>query len=180
MLAKKCAYRHGVLIDAPADVVIAAAYPRDYDLWQSFKAIANTCWAARENGAVICLTRCSGGVNMPTLSLPIAPKWIRRAVRLVGAEALASVMVRLVPSLAADAAFFARLGLQVLQRNMVGMVSPALAKAKSKMVGLPVWSDAAEAFAAVDQELSPGPKRVIVFPAGGVTYPIMPPQPLTK
>ncbi len=173
MLAKRCAAGYGVLIDAPADVVIAGAHPRDFDLWQSFKAVAHAVWAAREGGAVICLTRCTGGVNMPTLSLPVPPQWVRRAVRLLGADALASLMLRLVPHLALDAAFFVRLALQVLRRNLVGMVSPALAAAETKMVGLPVWADPAGAIAAVEAELPRGPKRVIVFPAGGVTYPIM-------
>ncbi|KPK82862.1 MAG: hypothetical protein AMJ81_09005 [Phycisphaerae bacterium SM23_33] len=179
MLAKKCASAYGVLIDAPADVVIANAAPRDFDLWQSFKAIAHNCWAVRDNGVILCLTRCPGGVNMPTLSLPISPRWIRRGVKLLGAEALAALLVRLVPSLAGDAAFFARLALQILQRNTVLMVSPALAEADADMVGLPLFADPAEAIAAAEAQLGPGPKRVIFFPAGGATYPIMSRRPGT-
>ena len=56
------------------------------------------------------------------------------------------------------------------------MVSPVLAAAEKKMVGLPVWADPAEAVAAAEAELGEGPKRVLIVPAGGVTYPIMPRQ----
>ncbi len=173
MLAKHCATACGVILDAPADVVIVNAWPRDFDLWQAFKAVANTCWAARDKGVIICLARCPGGVNMPTPSMPISPKWVRRLVRLFGANALASLMTRLVPALSGDAAFFVRLALQILQRNAVIMVSPTLAGAERKMPGLPIYSDPADAFAAADAELGSGPKRVVVFPAGGVSYPIL-------
>jgi len=176
MLAKKCAGAYGSLLRARADIVIANAYPRDSDLWQSFKAVAHCLWAARRGGVLICLTRCTGGVNMPTLSLPIKPHWVRRAVRLFGAETLSSLVIRLKPSLAGDAAFFARLALQVLQRNMVGMVSPVLASAEKPMAGLPAWPDMDAAIAAAEAELGDGPKRVVVFPAGGVSYPIIPRQ----
>ena len=128
---------------------------------------------------IVCLSPCPGGANMPTLSVPVRPTWVRRAVRLLGAEPLAALLTRLRPSLAGDAAFFARLGLQILQRNHVMMVSPALLEAGANMVGLPLFGSADEAVAAAESVLGPGPKRVIVFPAGGITYPIMGRQPLT-
>ncbi len=172
MLAKHCAAGCGVLLDAPADVVIVNAWPRDFDLWQAFKAIANTCWAARENGVIICLARCPGGVNMPTPKFPISPGFVRRVVRLFGANALASLMTRLIPTLSGDAAFFVRLAMQILQRNTILMVSPAIADADQKMPGLPLYADPTDAFADADAMLPKGPKRVVVFPAGGVSYPI--------
>ena len=173
MLAKHCASGCGVILEKPADVVIVNAWPRDFDLWQAFKSVANTCWAARDRGVLICLAKCPGGVNMPTPSFPISPKWVRRLVRLLGADSLASLMTRLVPTLSGDAAFFVRLALQILQRTTVMMVSPTLAGAERKMPGLPIYAEAAEAFAAADAELGIGPKRVIVFPEGGVSYPIL-------
>ena len=173
MLAKQCAAGCGVLIDSPADVVVTNAFPLDFDLWQSFKAVANTCWAVRDNGVLICLARCPGGANMPTLSLPVGPRWVRRAVRLMGADALAALLTRTVPRLAGDAAFFVRLALQMIQRVTVIMVSPALVESGASMVGLELLGDPAEAFAAADEILGSGNKRVIAFPAGGVTDPIL-------
>ncbi|OPX24822.1 MAG: hypothetical protein B1H04_01360 [Planctomycetales bacterium 4484_123] len=180
MLVKKCAAAYGVLIDAPADVVIANAHPRDHDLWQSFKAIAHACWALRDNGVLICLARCPGQANMPTRSLPLPPLWVRRGIRLLGADTLASLLTRLVPALAGDAAFFVRLALRILQRHTVLMVSPALVQGGVKLAGLPLYSDPADAVAVADKLLPPGPKRVTVFPAGGVTYPIRRPRPVSS
>jgi len=175
MLAKKCAAAYGVVVGAPADVVIANAWPRDLDLWQSFKAIANTCWAARKNGVLICVTRCPAGANMPTFRLPVPPRYVRRAVRLLGPGALAAMLTRLVPKLAADASFFIRIALQVLHRNTVLMVAPTLAARGEGMLGLEVLADLDQAIAAAAQRVGAGPKRVIVFPAGGVSYPILRP-----
>ena len=173
MLAKMCAARCGVLIDNPADVVIANAWPRDFDLWQSMKAIANCCWAARPNGVIICMTRCVAGVNkMPIMSLPVSPGMVRGFVRLLGADALASLMTRLVPRLSGDAAFFVRLAMQTVQRNLIILVSPTLAKAGVKVLGLPLVGDPAEAVALAQRHLGKGPQRVTVFPQGGVSYPI--------
>ena len=180
MLAKICAAGCGLLVDAPADVVIASAAPRDYDLWQSFKAVANTCWALRDNGVLICLARCPGGMNMPTLSLPIRPSWVRGFVRLIGADPLANMLTRFVPTLAGDAAFFVRLALRILQQSHVLMVSPALADSEAKMVGLPMFAGPADAIAAAEKILGAGPKRVLVFPHGGVTYPVMRAHPMPR
>ncbi len=173
MLAKHCSAGCGIILESPADVVIVNAWPRDFDLWQAFKAIANTCWAGRDNGVLICLARCPGGVNMPTPKFPISPRFVRRVVRLLGANAMASLLTRLVPTLSGDAAFFVRLALQIIQRNTIIMVSPAIADADEKMPGLTVYADPAEAFAAADDLLGKGPKRVVVFPSGGISYPIL-------
>jgi hypothetical protein len=174
LLAKKCAAAYGVVIDAPADVVITNAYPRDFDLWQSFKGIANTVAAARPNGVVICLTRCPAGVNkMPIRDLPVSPMFVRNVIRLIGADTVGGLLTRLVPQFAGDAAFFVRLAARMIQRNVVLMVSPTLAAAGAKMLGLPLFATPEEAFAKANELLAPGEKSVVVFPAGGVTYPIM-------
>jgi len=81
--------------------------------------------------------------------------------------------MRMVPRLAGDAAFFVRLALQMVQRVTVMMVSPALVESGTSMLGLELLADPAEAFAAADEILGSGSKRVIVFPAGGATYPIL-------
>ena len=173
MLAKRCSATCGIVLDAPGDIVITSAYPRDFDLWQSFKCIANTCWAAREDGVIICLSRCPGGVNMPMVSSPISPKRIRQIVRLIGANALSSIIMRLVPSISSDAVFFLRIALQILQRNTIMMVSPTLAKADAKIPGLYLFNSPADAIAAAEALLGKGDKRTIVFPAGGISYPVL-------
>jgi nickel-dependent lactate racemase len=186
MLAKQSAAGNGVLIEAPADVIVTSSYPRDADLWQSFKAIANTCWAARDNGEVICLSRCLEGMNMPAIKFRLSGAMLRRVVRTVGSGPLSGLLTRAAGSLAADAAFFVRMALQVLERTHVTLVSPALVEAGHSLPGLDLTADPAEAVAAADRRLNAArkrngsgsggagrAKRVIVFPHGGVSYPIL-------
>jgi len=175
MTTKQCAAACGIITPAPADVVIANAHPRDTDLWQSFKGVANTCWAARRNGAVICLARCEHAMEGMTLpAWPLSPTWTRRVVRLLGPGALASLTTRVLPGLAEDAAFFVHMALQMLHRNRILLVSPALAAQPRRFPGLEVFAEPAAAIASAERELGPGPRRVIVFPAGGSTFPIAP------
>jgi nickel-dependent lactate racemase len=175
LLAKAAAAGYGSMVEAPADVVIANAHPRDFDLWQSLKAVVNTSWAVRTGGVLICLSRCQAGANgMPTVNLPLSQKFVRRVLRLTGAEALASLMTRLIPSLSGERSFFVRLALEVLRRHTVLMVARPLVEAGVKLTGMPAFATAEEAFAAAEGLLGKGPKRVIVFPTGGVSYPVMP------
>lgn len=175
MMAKQCSVACGVVVNERADVVISNAYPRDFDLWQSFKGIANALWAARPQGVVICLTRCEAGVDaMKVPKWNVSPQWTRRVLRWLGAESLSSLLMRVAPSLAGDAAFFVRMAMQALYRNPILIVSPSLAQTQVRFPGLRIFSDAAEAFAAAQDILGPGPQRVVVFPSGGATYPIPP------
>ncbi|MCY2926981.1 MAG: lactate racemase domain-containing protein [Planctomycetota bacterium] len=174
MLAKQAAIACGVVTDQVADVVIANAYPRDVDLWQCLKSVLNTLEAARPGGVMICLARCPQGLNgmNPPKRWPLDPAWTRRLVRLLHPDPLASLLTRLAPTLAGDAAFFVRLALQALYRNPILVVSPALCQAGVTFPGLPIFPTAADAIAAASALLEAGPQRVALFPAGGTTYPV--------
>ena len=180
MLAKQAAIACGIVTDQVADVVIANAYPRDLDLWQCLKSVANTLWAARPGGVVICLARCPAGLHgmTPPRHWPLDPAWTRRLVRLLHPEPLAALIPRLLPKVAADAAFFIRLALQSLYRNHILMVSPALCQAGATFPGLPIFPTFDAALAAASDLLAEGPQRVAVFPTGGITYPV--PMPLVQ
>jgi nickel-dependent lactate racemase len=176
MIAKQCSVACGVVTEAPADVLITSAHPLDFDLWQSLKSIANTRWAVRANGPVICLARCPAGLaGMDVPAWPVSPARTRRLVRWLGAETLARAMLRLWPRLAADAGFVVRMGLQTLHRNPVLIFSPALDAEGAKFPGVELHGTVEGVVAAADAMLGRGPQRVTVFPAGGITFPIPPP-----
>ena len=148
MLAKQCSTSDGVLIDHQADVLITNAYPRDHDLWQSFKAIANTRFACRQNGVIICLSRCEAAMEgMDVPKFPLGPRGLRRFLRLFGSNGISTLILRLLPKLAGDAAFFIRMATQTLQRNPIIMVSPIL-HAAGKFPGLQVVGSMEEAIEA--------------------------------
>ncbi len=172
MVTKQCALAYGVLPEPPADVVITNAHPRDHDLWQAFKCIPNTCWAARKGGVVICLARCELGLNeMKKMWWPISPFWTRRFVRWLGAETISSLLDRIVKHLAGDSQWFIRLASQILRRNPIFIVSPRLVADGVTFPGVALFADVEDALAAAQKRLGPGPQRVVVYPAGGICYP---------
>lgn len=178
MIAKQCSAACGVVVSRGADVLIVNAHPLDFDLWQSFKSIANTRWAARSNGVIICLARCEGGLHgMKIPPWPLSPTWTRRIVRWIGSEPLSSMVSRVAPGLAGDAAFFVRMAMQIIHRNVIFIVSPNLADAGIRFPGLELFGDVDEAIAAAERLLGGGSQRVIVFPSGGRTFPIVPSSP---
>ena len=172
MLTKQCATACGIVPARPADVLVTNAYPRDRDLWQAFKCIPNTCWAARPNGVLICLARCEEGLNeMKTMRWPLSPIWTRRVVRLLGPEVICAMMDRLVTRLAGDSQWFIRLAAQILQRNPILMVSPRLVEENVQFPGIALFGGVDEAMAAAGKLLGAGSHRVSVWPWGGASYP---------
>jgi lactate racemase len=172
MLAKQCSTSDGVLINNQADVLITNAYPRDHDLWQSFKAIANTRFACRPDGVIICMSRCEAAMEgMDVPKFPLTPKGLRRFLCLFGSNGISTLILRLLPKLAGDAAFFIRMATQTLQRNPIIMVSPIL-HAAGKFPGLQVVGTLEDAIEIAKTHLEEGPQRVTVFPTGGTSYPL--------
>ncbi len=177
MLAKQCAVGCGTVMDAPSDVLITNAYPRNVDLWQSFKCIINTLWALKPNGVIICTTPCPMGTNnMDIPRWPISAAWTRRFIRLLGHEALYNLLTRLVPSLGGEAEFFVRMALQTIHRNPVLLASPTLAEQQLRFPAMEIYAQPQDAVEAAARLLGDGPQRVSVFPAGGITFPVMPSQ----
>lgn len=173
MVAKQCAVACGVVPTGLADVLITNAHPRDHDLWQAFKCIPNTCWAARPGGVVICLARCPAGLNeMKTMSWPLSPTWTRRLVRLLGPETICSLMDRLVKHLAGDSQWFIRLASQILERNPIYMVSPQLVADGVQFPGVALFERVEDALDAAGTYLGGDSQRVAVYPSGGASYPV--------
>jgi len=174
MMAKQCSVACGIVTPAVADVLITNAHPLDFDLWQSFKCIPNTRWAVRPGGVIICLTPCRAGTwGMKIPPWPLSAEWTRRLVRAIGPEGLSSLLTRLVPSLAGDAAFFVRLALQTIHRNDVLFVCPTLHRRGTRFPGLQFFETPDRAVEIAQAKLGQGPHRVTVFPAGGASFPIL-------
>ena len=60
---ERCLELYGVPVDAPAEVVIAEAYPSDIDLRQSIKAVCAADLVCRDNGVIILAAGCREGVS---------------------------------------------------------------------------------------------------------------------
>lgn len=173
MLAKQCAAAMGIPMASQVDVLITSAWPRDYDLWQCFKCMPNTCGAVRENGVIVVLARCPAGANMGAVRWPVPPVLTRRLVRLMGVKGIVSTARRLMPSLNPEAHFFVQLAAETLYRNPILMYAPELVRRGQKFPGLPMYDDLQAVFQAAADLLGQGSRRVAVFPAGGTTYPVL-------
>ena len=173
MVTKQCAVACGIISDTQADVLITNAHPRDHDLWQAFKCIPNTCWAAKPGGVVICLARCPAGLNeIKTMHWPLSPLWTRRVVRFFKPETICSLVNRIVTHLAGDSEWFMRLAAQILERNHLIMVSPNLVEQNAKFPGIAIYATLEEALTAAGKLLGNSPQRVSVYPFGGASYPV--------
>jgi len=173
MLAKQCAAASGIVIDTPADILITNAWPRDYDMWQAFKCIANTREAVRPNGVICVLARCPAGLNMGSVRWPLSPTWTRRLVRWVGVKGIVSMARRLTPGVNPEAHFFIQLAAETLYRNPILMYAPEVVRRGQRFPGLPLYGDLDAKFADADRMLGEGSRRVILFPAGGASYPVL-------
>lgn len=173
MLAKLCATATGVVVERPCDILIANAAPRDFDLWQSFKCIMNTRWAVRRNGIIIVLARCPGGRVMPAPPWPLSPTWTRRVIRWLTPEAVTSLANRLAKNINPEAQFFIKMATETIARNPLLVYAPQLVQRGEGFPGLHLFGQLDGLFAAADKMLPAGSRRVIVFPFGGASYPIL-------
>lgn len=174
MLTKKCAVEYGIVTEESADVVVTNAHPRDYDLWQTFKSIPNTCWAARPGGIVICMGRCEKGLNeMKSMPWPLSPRWTQKVVRFLGPDTITSLLDRIISGVAGDSQWFIRLATNILHRNTIYLVSPKLVADGIDFPGIELFASVDEALAAARTELGGGSQRLAVYPYGGASYPIL-------
>jgi hypothetical protein len=95
-------------------------------------------------------------------------------VSLLGPTTITNLVTRLVPRLARDAAFFVSMAAQAYHRNHILIVSPELHKAGVRFPGLEMFGSIEQAVAKTQTILGAKPQRVIVFPLGGITFPVLP------
>ena len=177
MLARQCSVACGIVIGQPADVLITNAHPRDFDLSQSVKCIANTRAAVRPGGVILALVSAQVGLREASIpAWPVGPGWTRRLVRMLGPQAVCSLARRLAPALALDAQPYLHLAVQMLYRNPIVLFAPFLQQSGILLPGVHVLATLEQAIAAVDSLLPGRPElRTIAFPAGGGTFPILSP-----
>jgi hypothetical protein len=104
---------------------------------------------------------------------PLSPAWTRRLIRLLGTGGIVSLVQRFLPGVHPEAQFFVRLATETIHRNPVLLYAPELVARGQSFPGLPIYDDLAAILAAADRLLGAGSRRVIVFPSGGTTYPIL-------
>jgi lactate racemase len=164
---------YGAQVPGPADIVITDSHPMDQDLRQGVKALANTIRALRPGGVQITLVRANEGVGVFGLAnrkLPLG----RGALK-----CLAPLLVRLVPRLTLQGMgeedrFFLYFALQAMQRGRLLLYGPTIPAAVHDNLPFVEFMPSPEAAIAAALRRFPGRAEVLVFPHGGITYPILP------
>lgn len=169
--AQASADLYGVPIPNVADVVITDSHPMDQDLRQGVKALANTVRAVRPGGVLITLARAEEGVGVFGLAdrkLPLG----RGAIK-----ALAPLLVRLVPRLkmaGEEDRFFLYFALQAMMHCTMLIYAPTIPTEVRASLPFVQFVESPEEAIERARRLLPGGAEVLVFPHGGITYPILP------
>jgi hypothetical protein len=162
----------GVPVLGLADVVITDSHPMDQDLRQGVKALANTIRAVRPGGVLITLVRAEEGLGVFGLAnrkLPLG----RGALK-----ALAPLLLLLVPKLklkglGEEDKFFLYFALQAMRRATLLMYAPTIPLEIHPRLPFVEFSDQAQDTITRTIQVVHGHARVLVFPYGGSTYPIL-------
>jgi len=162
----------GVKIPRRADVVIAGSYPMDIDLRQGLKALANTIAAARPGGLLINLVRAEEGTGHMGPA-GARPRMGRRTLRV-----LAPLLLRLLPRRRSaeqgqEFKFFTYFALQAFRRNDLLLYAPNIPREFAARVPTAEFCWHLDEMWRLARRKFPGRADVLVFPAGGVTYPIV-------
>jgi nickel-dependent lactate racemase len=164
---------YGVAIPHPADIIIADSHPMDQDFRQGVKALANTVRALKPGGVLITLVRAEEGVGVFGLANSKLP-FGRSALKLLAPLLLPLVPRLKIKGLGEEDRFFLYFALQAMQRGDLFFYAPTIPEeTQSHLPFVQFWPSAESALAAARRKF-PGPAEVIVFPAGGITYPILP------
>lgn len=164
---------YGADVPALADVVITDSHPMDQDLRQGVKSLANTIRAVRRGGVHITLVRATEGVGVFGLAdsdLPLG----RRALKL-----LAPLLLRLVPrvkieGLGEEDRFFLYFALQAMRHADLLLYAPTIPMDVRANLPFVTFVDSVEGALAAAHRRMPKRAEVLVFPYGGITYPVLP------
>ena len=169
--ARVSAELYGVPVPALADVVITDSHPMDQDLRQGVKSLANTIRAVRPGGVQITLARAEEGVGVFGLAdrrMPLG----RRALK-----AASPLLLRLVPRLKMEGEedrFFLYFALQAMRHCTMLIYAPTIPVDVRASLPFVQFVESPEEAIARARSLLPGRAEVVVFPHGGITYPILP------
>lgn len=161
----------GVEIDAPADIVITGSAPMDIDLRQGLKAAANTIRAVRRGGMMINFITAEQGLGdspLPKKNLHVGKKTVRAL-----SYALLPLIGKFTFGLREEDLYFIYFALQAFQRNDIYFYSPNVPPEFTKRLPFFEIHGSIDALRERTHAAARGPVRVLVFPKGGVTYPIL-------
>lgn len=164
----------GRSVAEPVDVAVVASNPLGSDLRQGMKCIGNVAPAVREGGLVMALLECRDGVGDVTLPRAGLPHGMTRAaLRLAGKDRILWLVDRVRGGVGIEERFLAHFSMQVARTRELLVYSPNLPPSIGRRLGVARQLSSAEALVGAGARYAPRHARVLVFPYGGATYPVM-------
>ncbi|WXG46924.1 MAG: nickel-dependent lactate racemase [Candidatus Atabeyarchaeum deiterrae] len=163
---------YGVDVPARADIVITSAFPLDIDIRQSGKSIINTMQATKENGTILCISPCPEGAGTVTLPKPImkSEDFIKFVRGLKDADVAKLIETLNVPI---EEWCNSYLWVSVLRSNNVVLSSPGVTDQQAGSMYIRNYPKISDAIAQV-RDIVGNKAGVLIFPVGGITFPIFP------
>lgn len=171
-LASACERVFGLEITEQADVAIVSAFPRDYDILQAFKSIANVRMAAKEGAIVVGMMNLSVvGHLRVKVPFTIPTGLLQFILKMMKGPVATRLLSRFDKGLSPEAKFFARLGLDAIKRNRVLLYCPQLVNSGVKYPYIEVFAELPALWQRVEKLLgNPSQVTTNVFAQGGSTY----------
>jgi lactate racemase len=161
----------GAKIEKPADVLITSSHPMNIDLRQGFKAMANLIGAVRPGGIMLNLVLAEqglGDMNMPSRNLHLGKKSLK-----ILAHLLLPLVGRFTFGMKEEDLFFIYFGLQAMKRNNIYFYSPNIPEEFTRRAPFIDIHNSVDTMLAAAHKAMPGKADVLVFPLGGVSYPVL-------
>lgn len=163
---------YGVNVNQKADIVISDSHPMDSDLRQGVKALANTIRALKKGGILITVVRAQEGVGVFGLAnkkLPLGKK----ALKFLAPIILPLVTKLKLKGMGEEDRFFLYFALQAMRMGTLLMYAPTIPQTIHENLPFVTFVPSLEKAIEIAKEKYPGKADVLVFPNGGITYPIL-------
>lgn len=163
---------YGVKIPGKADIVITDSHPMNSDLRQGVKALANTVRALKPGGVLITLVKAEEGVGVFGLAnkkLPVGKKTLR-----VLAPAILPLVTKLkLKGMGEEDKFFLYFALQAMRMGTLLVYGPTIPQHIHDRLPFVDFIPTPEAGLEIAKRKYPNQADVLIFPNGGITYPIL-------
>jgi nickel-dependent lactate racemase len=170
LVAEAC----GRPVASPVDVAIVASDPMNADLRQGMKCIGNVERSVRDDGLIVGLLECRNGIGdvaVPPRALP--NRVLRFVLRRLGRGRVMWFIDKVKKGAGVEERFMAHFSMQVVREKQILVHSRRLPPDAGKRLGLFVQHPSPEALMAAARAYAPRRARVLVYPQGGITYPVL-------
>lgn len=157
-----------------ADVAIVASNPMNADLRQGMKCVGNVEQSVKENGLVLAILDCENGIGdleLPPKALP--NRVLRIVLRMLGRHRVLWFIDKVKRDAGVEERFIAHFSMQVVRKNQIYVYSRKLPADTGKKLGIfTQFTDLDEMMRAA-KKYAPRNADVLVYPHGGITYPVL-------